>query len=141
MPLAAREAALGGGMRFIIYRLPALLYMGLIFYVSSGPISSATVRAIPDYILHGAAYALLYVLVFRAVHEGLTVRLRWDGHWLPFLITVFYGASDEYHQSFVSGRDASVVDLLSDAVGAVVGIWLVVGTARVISAFPSRRPV
>jgi VanZ family protein len=34
---------------------------------------------------------------------------------------VLYGVSDEWHQSFVPGRDPSWDDLATDAVGAVAG--------------------
>jgi VanZ family protein len=126
-------------MRFIIYRLPLLLYMGLIFFASSGPISSPTVAAVPDYLLHVAAYAVLYVLAFRAFHDGLSVRPDRGSYWLPAVVAVLYGASDEFHQSFVPGRIASMLDLLSDSAGAVLGMYLVrLGIVRRIThAFAS----
>ena len=113
-------------MSFIIYRLPVLLYMGLIFYQSSGPIESATLQAIPDIVLHGAGYTVLYLLAFWAVHQGLAVVIGRGGYWLPALITVLFGASDEFHQSFVPGRVASLHDLAADAAGAILGSLLVV---------------
>ncbi len=125
-------------MRFIIYRLPLFLYMGLIFSVSSGPISSPTVQAIPDYFLHIAAYTVFYVLAFWAVHKGFSRRPNHGGYWLPALITVLYGASDEFHQSYVPGRNASILDLMSDSAGAVAGVFLVkVGFGRLL---PPRIP-
>ena len=126
-------------MRFVCYRLPAIAYMGLIFYVSSGPISSPTIQAMPDYLLHCGAFALLSVLSFLAVHEGLRPGIRRGGYWLPALITLLYGAIDEWHQSFVPGRDASVRDWLADVAGAILGIWLVWKIARPISSFLARR--
>ncbi len=38
--------------------------------------------------------------------------------------TVAYGVSDEVHQSFVPGRDASLFDVAIDGVGAVVTVAL-----------------
>jgi VanZ family protein len=51
--------------------------------------------------------------------------MRRGGYWFPFLLTVFYGATDEYHQSFVPTRDASFLDLAADAIGGLLGIvWI-----------------
>jgi len=51
--------------------------------------------------------------------------LKWEGRhgWLAWLLTVLYAASDELHQSFVPGRNASLVDVLVfDAIGALIGL-------------------
>ncbi len=111
-------------MRFLIYRVPALAYMALIFYVSSGPVSPGLTGGFPDWVLHGAAYLLLYLLVFWAVHEGMRPLPGRGGYVLPLILTVLYGLSDEFHQSFVPARDASVLDLIADAGGALLGAGL-----------------
>lgn len=36
-----------------------------------------------------------------------------------------YGVSDEWHQSFVAGRDSSHEDWVADTIGAIVGVYLV----------------
>ncbi len=126
-------------MRFVCYRLPVLVYMGVIFFVSSGPISSPSIQEIPDYLLHGAAFALLSILSFWAVHEDLKPGIGRGGYWLPALIAVAYGAIDEWHQSFVPGRDASVHDWLADVAGVILGILLIPGISRLISRFLERR--
>jgi len=36
------------------------------------------------------------------------------------LVATLYGMSDEWHQSFVHGRDASGFDVLADAAGALL---------------------
>jgi VanZ family protein len=43
------------------------------------------------------------------------------------LLVIVYGASDEFHQYFVPGRQADVFDLMADSLGAVVlvaGVWV-----------------
>ena len=44
---------------------------------------------------------------------------------LAFAISVLYGVSDEYHQSFVPGRDPSLLDWLVDALGAATALGIV----------------
>jgi len=105
-------------LRFAVYRLPALLYMALIFRVNSGPITSPTLQSVPDFILHTLGYAPLYGLLFWAVHEGIVIKPRRGGYLLPLLMTMVYGASDEFHQAFVEGRDCSIYDWLADTAGA-----------------------
>ena len=34
---------------------------------------------------------------------------------------VLYGVSDEFHQTFVPGRDGGLPDFLADSVGALIG--------------------
>ena len=41
---------------------------------------------------------------------------------LSFLFSVIYALSDEFHLTFVPGRDGNIVDVLIDSSGAVVGI-------------------
>ena len=36
-----------------------------------------------------------------------------------------YGISDEYHQSWVLGREQSSVDILTDGLGALTGVMMV----------------
>ena len=79
------------------------------------------VSRIPDWMTHGAGYAVLAVLACRALAGGLgrsvTVRVAT----LAALISAGYGVTDELHQSFVPGRVADAWDLLKNLAGAVVG--------------------
>ena len=43
---------------------------------------------------------------------------------LAVFIGVLYGASDEFHQMFVSGRDASVSDFIADSLGVMTGLYI-----------------
>jgi VanZ family protein len=47
---------------------------------------------------------------------------RFITHWLPLLLAALNGATDETHQIFVPGREASVRDVLLDTCGAGLGL-------------------
>jgi VanZ family protein len=82
-----------------------------------------------DAILHTVEYAGLGALVFRAlVGEGL----NW---WLAALLTLMivsgYGATDEWHQSYVPLRSADIRDWFADTSGAAAGVlaYLIINRA------------
>ena len=52
-----------------------------------------------------------------------------------FLLTAGYGMADEWHQLYVPGRYASLTDMLLNAVGALVSVWLIHRSGR-----SDRRP-
>jgi VanZ family protein len=83
-----------------------------------------------DWLVHCCIYAALGVLIARAWALGGQPPRRLA--WLALLISVF-AALDEVHQLFIPGRDAEVLDWLSDTVGAAAG--LIVGTRLMFSRF------
>jgi VanZ family protein len=93
--------------------------MAAIFYLSSIPDVPVTeALAISG---HSIGYFALAVLVVRALAGGLPRRIGIRIAVVALLISVAYGVSDEFHQSFVPGRQASADDLLTDAIGALAG--------------------
>ena len=111
--------------------------MAGIFYVSS--LSAAPLPAgISDKPSHAAAYLALSVLVVRAWGGGLPVRVSGAVAAAALAITIGYGVSDEFHQSFVPGRSAELLDLYADTFGAVVGTALCWGWG-ILSAASGRR--
>ena len=48
------------------------------------------------------------------------------------VLSVFYGLTDEFHQMFVPGRVADLFDLLADAGGAIIGLFVVWAWSRVL---------
>jgi VanZ family protein len=115
-------------MRRAMLWLPAAAYMLLIFYLSSQsrPMPIVT-EHVWDKLLHFAEYAALGALLFRALRgEGLSWALAFMA---AAVATAAYGATDEWHQSFVPLRDASVRDWLTDLLGGAAGAVLY-GTLR-----------
>ena len=110
---------------------PAALLMGMIFGLSAQPDLPAPPGGLSDVSAHAIAYAALGVFMLRALSNA-----HWSGVTprsvaLAIALTVLYGVSDEYHQSFVTGRSAEVRDVIADAVGAcggaaVVWVWSIV---------------
>ena len=45
--------------------------------------------------------------------------------WIAWALAVMYSATDEFHQSFVPGRHPAVTDVMIDAAGAAVMLFLV----------------
>ncbi|HXH71523.1 MAG TPA: VanZ family protein [Mariprofundaceae bacterium] len=101
---------------------PALLlsWCLLIFWLSSRPvIPTPLLFEHQDKLFHAASYAVMGWLFWRwgqaapAWPASRTVALG-------LLFCSLYGASDEWHQSFVPARDASTGDWLADTLGAVL---------------------
>ena len=100
--------------------LPPLVYMGIIYYLSSqsDPVPQVT-SVVWDKLLHFVEYGGLATLFARALlGEGLAVPATIVA---AVVLTSAYGASDEIHQSTVPQRQADVRDWLVDGVGASVG--------------------
>lgn len=101
--------------------------MAGIFVASSLP-NPPVPQNVPDVSLHEAAYFGLTLVVIRALARGSwtgVTRLTLAAAWV---IAVAYGATDEWHQSFVPDRHAELRDLGSDAIGAfaaavLIGAW------------------
>jgi VanZ family protein len=111
------------------YWLPPVLWMGVIFILSSQPTLPHHPDTLFDTILKKAAhiveYGILAFLLWRALSQGRGVLSR-SALVTAFVVSALYAASDEYHQTFVPGRNGTPVDVGLDAVGALVAL-LVVG--------------
>jgi VanZ family protein len=108
-----------------ISRWYAVAFMlALIFALSSIPgVADPHAPALPiDKLVHAGEYAVLAFVLAGAL------RRRFVPPW-PLLVVLLttvafgalYGASDEFHQRFVYGRDPGVGDWLADVTGSVIG--------------------
>lgn len=109
--------------RRTIFGALAVAWAGLIFWESSQanpfPFLPPEILA-QDKLLHLGAYAVLAAL---AVGTLARTRLATLGRAtaVAVLLAAGYGATDEWHQSYVPGRDADPWDWAADAVGAIAG--------------------
>lgn len=73
---------------------------------------------------HFTEYAVLAFLAWRAFSNSSKVFFR--EHWfaLTLFLVVVYSLLDEFHQSFVPSRTASVYDSLIDIAGGLTALML-----------------
>jgi VanZ family protein len=119
---------------FTFYQLPAILCVLLIYFGSSIPAQDFPDLSIFNYdkVIHFLLYFVLSFLTYRALRHQTRIKLlSKHAHWIAFLFAMAYGASDEYHQSFVPGRDSDPFDWLADTMGALA-CFLVVYRRSVI---------
>ncbi len=109
----------------LLYILP-LAWMGMIFYLSSighYPVNlSREGYQLVSSIVHLILYIALAGLWFLAFYyNGLGKRKALI---IAFLISIVYGVTDEWHQSFVVGREAHLSDWLLDFFGSIIGVLI-----------------
>jgi len=99
---------------------PAVIWAAVLFLLSEMPPDSGGGEfPINDKVLHLGMYAVLGgALAWAGWRKGKTAALG------LILLGTAYGALDEWHQSFVPGRDPSGWDFVADGVGVVVGFFL-----------------
>ena len=115
------------------YWLPPALWAGVIFILSAQPSLPHYPDTLLDLILKKAAhmieYGILASLLWRALSRGQGALSR--SAWVTaFVVSVLYAASDEYHQTFVPGRNGTPVDVGIDTVGALIALLIVGSLGR-----------
>jgi VanZ family protein len=104
---------------------PSILIMGAIFFFSSLPSSQIPSFGEWDVLIkkagHATGYALLGLAYYYALPPRLSSGIRWI---LAFFMAILFAMSDEFHQSFVMGRNSSIIDVGIDALGAAIALTI-----------------
>ena len=121
----------------VYYWFPPLAWVLLIFYVSAQP----TLPSMPSGFLdtlakksaHVLEYAVLMVFLWRAFFWQMSLSLKLEARQrlikalvFAFVLCVLYAASDEFHQTFVPGRQGRLLDVGVDSIGAMLAtawVW------------------
>ena len=73
-----------------------------------------------DKLNHAGAYFIMTLLAWRSLRHHISSPI------IVFFISVvfssLYGLSDEWHQSFVEGRQSDVLDWVADTTGAILAM-------------------
>ena len=105
---------------------PVVIWMGIIFYASS--ISGQDVPSIDipniDKLFHFVEYLALGYLLARAFFNSAAKPDYKHIFIASAAIAFLYGASDEFHQLFVSQRSCDAIDLIFDLAGGCAGAWI-----------------
>ncbi len=107
---------------FLALWLPVLLWMAIIFALSSMPKTMVPNIRIPyaDKAAHFFEFLILGALLIRAFLHYFHNSL-WRAMIPAIVIAFLYAFSDEFHQSFVPGRTADIFDLMVDVTASVIG--------------------
>jgi VanZ family protein len=108
----------------LLYGLPVMVYAGLIFLLSSLPQFIEEVSPFIGYdkLLHFMEYYFFGNLICRWLLNKKNYLIRRYAFFITLVIGTCYGVSDEWHQSFIPERVASIWDVLSDAVGIAAAV-------------------
>ncbi|NOH03352.1 MAG: VanZ family protein [Chloroflexi bacterium] len=99
--------------------LPALALMVVIFLFSSRPSDELPNFRGWDYFIKKGAHAVGYGLLALSYLRALPKR----NYWLAWLLALLYSTTDEFHQSFIPGRNTSITDVLVfDNLGAAIAL-------------------
>jgi VanZ family protein len=157
LPLPGGHGQLARFMRdFCFYWLPVLVWMAVIFGLSTSRFSMARTAGFIEPLLrrlfgrisedrlmqthirireaaHFLEYLLLSLLVFRALRAGDAEV--WEARWavVALLITVGYGLLDELHQRWEAGRTARWKHAMINAAGGLAGQVLIFASAAVFA--------
>ena len=120
---------------------PALVQMAAIFVLSNQP----RLPSLPGGLTGGTGHFIGYFILGVAFVRGFA-RGQWSGVtpkaavW-AWLASAAYGFSDEFHQSFVPGRNVSIADWLTDLAGAAAGVALALWWRRRVRQEAGSRAV
>lgn len=127
---ASNSPAVASSMQRATRFVPVVLWMGIIFYLSAQrklPHPPHIAMQLISVAGHFTVYLVLAALSWWAL-GAFRLEARTRGV-IVFLAALAYGVTDEWHQSFVPGRTPDIRDLMVDAVGAAVGIFIAMGIA------------
>ena len=105
---------------------PVAAWAVIIFLFSSLSVTPTTEIYWQDFVVkktaHVIEYGIFAVLLYRALRSEAVEKI--NAGLLAILVSVIYGATDEFHQGFTPGREPRVRDVVFDTIGAIAGIYI-----------------
>jgi VanZ family protein len=119
-------------LRLATLLLPPLVVMAVIFYLSSQPSTAhyPTWEVVARKIGHVSGYALLAFAWWRAFRGLLPSSRPYVAVGAAVTVSLAYAASDELHQTLVTSRHGTPVDVLIDSIGIIAAAMLAVRLSR-----------
>lgn len=102
--------------------IPVVLWMILIFSVSSIPDLPSNKIDIIDFIFKKSAHVLEYTILFLLWFRALGNKNPFQA----FCFAIIYAFTDEIHQLFVPGRTGRLRDVGIDSIGMIISSLLIV---------------
>ncbi len=99
------------------------LIIGPVLHFLFPSFSEQQIQVIHGFIRKAAHVTEYFVLGLILIRAFCDARVRaWKLRWSAAAVTIlaFYAMSDEFHQSFVSTRTASIIDVGIDTIGGII---------------------
>lgn len=91
-------------------------------------------------VIHASVYFVLAFFIMTVVNVITDHKYYIATVLISLMICFIFAGSDEYHQTFVSGRTGQLMDVIIDSIGACVGV-LFYTTYHVVYKFGYRRAI
>ncbi|MEW9699927.1 VanZ family protein [Paenibacillus sp. SI8] len=119
-------------------------FSGTSFYYGDQKISLQTSSASSflEFFIRKLAHLLVYSILGILIIRLFVVLTRWNLLYifaLTVLICSAYAITDEFHQSFVTGRTSMPIDVLLDTIGAVLGALVYSLISLIVKMFRAKK--
>lgn len=134
-------------MRPLIFIILSIIWMSLIFYLSSLPSTSTgpdtPIFKVISNALHFILFGILSILFLCSIKWKKPIsEIRLKTFLMSLSLSIIYAISDEYHQSFSPGRTPLATDVIIDTFGAIIFlniIYLMKRYAKISNLLSSKR--
>lgn len=117
------------------YQCLSVVWMILIFILSSLPSLPGLPAVIKiNKLFHALTYGVLAYCFLQSLSGSETISIKHA--LLAAMPAIAYGITDEFHQSFVQGREADIRDVLANAAGALIAVKIVRWCGHMQSSCP-----
>lgn len=117
--------------KYAVY-LPLIIYWLALLTATSIPSSSMPRISYSDKTMHFLAYGGLgFLLTLAFLVQGKFPELRGYAVLAAITVAALFGALDEFHQSFIPGRNAEMLDWIADFIGSIMGAYLCLGVLKI----------
>jgi VanZ family protein len=107
-----------------LFLLCTACWAAVIFYLSHLPgVDVPSFIFGKDKFFHAIAFGILGFFALGSMKTAAQ-GYRAFQTWLAVILVIGYGVLDEFHQRFVPGRTADIDDVLADAAGGIIGVWV-----------------
>ena len=73
-------------------------------------------------VMHASVYLVLAFFLMVFTNTISDHKYYWWTLIISLVLAVFFAITDEYHQTFVSGRSGQAIDVIIDSAGTIVGL-------------------
>jgi VanZ family protein len=95
------------------------------FFPNTSPATLEVIHFIVRKVAHLSEYALMGILAARAFRTSPNTLFQQRWFLISLCLIVVYALLDEYHQSFVPSRTASILDSFIDTIGGLVALFVI----------------